>query len=54
MSQQTLKLADIVVNKKEYHASKQAIALPLYIILPQLSGYTKYFDNGGKNMNYFK
>ena len=26
---------------------------PLRIILPQMSGYIKYFDNGGKNM-YFK
>ena len=27
MSEQTLKFGDIVVNKKEFHASKQAIAL---------------------------
>ena len=26
MSKQTLKFGDIVVNKKEFHASKQAIA----------------------------
>ena len=26
MSEQTLKLGDIVVNKREFHASKQAIA----------------------------
>ena len=25
---------------------------PLYIILPQMSGYIKYFDNGGKNMSF--
>ena len=83
MSEQTLKFGDTVVNKKEFHASKQAIALnlvntnkivvsdkfkhsddgskffigylhdddkfrPLCIILPQMSGYIKYFDNGGK------
>ena len=24
---------------------------PLFIILPQMSGYIKYFDNGGKNMS---
>ena len=90
MSEQTLKFGDIVVNKKEFHASKQAIALnlvytnkivisdkfkhsdhrsklfigylhdndddvirPLCIILPQMSGYIKYFDNSGKNM-FFK
>ena len=25
---------------------------PLYVILPQTSGYIKYFDNGGKNMSF--
>ena len=29
MSEQTLKFGDIAVNKKEFHASKQAIALNL-------------------------
>ena len=78
MSVQTLKFGDIVVNKKEFHPSKQAIPLnlvntnkivvsgklkksndgvkyligclhdddvirPLYIILPQMSGYIKIF-----------
>ena len=85
MSEQTLKFGDIVVNKKEFDASKQAIALnsvktgkivvsdkqsddgfkhfigylhdddvirALCIILPQMSGYIKYFDNGGKNMSF--
>ena len=87
MSEKTLKFDDIVVNKKEFHASKQAIALnkvntgkiivsykfkhsdggfkyfigylhendvirPLCMILPQMSGYIKYFDNGGKNMSF--
>ena len=87
MSEQTLKFDDIVVNKKEFHASKQAIALklvgtskivvsdkfkhcddgfkcfigylcdddvirPLCIILPQMSGYLKYFDNNRKNMSF--
>ena len=84
MCEQTLKFGDIVVNKKEFHASKQAIALnlvdtnkilfltnlntvmmvlnilltiymmmrPLRIILPQMSGYVKYFENGGKNMSF--
>ena len=89
MSEKTLKFGGIVVNKKEFHASKQAFALsfidtdkivvsdkftysdngskncigylnddddniirPLYIILPQLSGYIKYFDDGGKNITY--
>ena len=83
MSERAIKFGDIVVNKKEFRASKQAIALnlvntdkvvvsdklkhsddgsiffigylhdddvirPLCIILPQMSGYIKYFDNGGK------
>ena len=25
---------------------------PLSIILPQMSGYIKYFENGGKNMSF--
>ena len=83
MIEQALKFGDIVVNKNEFHASKQVIALnlvntsktvvsdkfkhsddgfkyfidylhdddvikPLCIILPQMSGYIKYFENGGK------
>ena len=87
MNKQTLKFGDIIVNKKEFYASKQAIALNsvntnkivvsyrvkhsddgfkyfigylqdddvirlLCIILPQMSGYIKYFDNGRKNMSF--
>ena len=87
MSKQTLKFGDIVVNTKEFYASKQVIALnlvntnkivvsyrvthgydgakyfigyshddyvirPSCIILPQMSGHIKYFDNGGKNMSF--
>ena len=86
MSEKTLKLEDVVVNKKEFHASNNPIALnfvgidkivvsdkfkhndkgfkyfigytddsiirPLCIVLPQMSGYIKYFDNGGKNMSF--
>ena len=29
------------------------IVKPLCIILPQMSGYIKYFQNGGKNMSFF-
>ena len=85
MSEQTLKFDEIVVNKKDFHASKEGIALdlvessrilvsdkfkhsedgfkhfigylhvdivirPLCIVLPPMSGYIKYFDNGRKNM----
>ena len=28
------------------------IVKPLCVILPQLSGYIKYFKNGGKNMSF--
>ena len=28
------------------------IVKPLCIILPQMSGYTKYFENGSKNMSF--
>ena len=28
------------------------IVKPLCIILPQMSGYFKYFENGGKNMSF--
>ena len=28
------------------------IIIPLCIILSQMSGYIKYFDNGGKNMSF--
>ena len=86
-SEQTLKCGDSVVNKKEFQASKQPIALslvdackivvsdkfkysdngskyfisylndddivgPLSIILPQMSGYIKYFDVVGKNISF--
>ena len=87
MGEQTLKFNDIVVDKRKFHGSKQAIALDLVessiilvsdkfkhnengfkhfigylhvddvvrllcIILPPISGYRKYFDNGGKNMQF--
>ena len=86
MSEKTLKFNNIMVNKKEFHKSKQPIDLmsvnvdqivlsdkfkdsdkgfkyligqqqgkivkPLCIILPQMSGYIKYFENGGKNMSF--
>ena len=84
MSEQTLKFGDNMFNKREFHISKQAIALntnkivvsdklkhsddsskyfigylhddyvirPLCIILSQMSGYIKYFDNGGKDVSF--
>ena len=29
------------------------IVKPLCIILPQMNGYIKYFENGGENMSFF-
>ena len=86
MSKKTLKIDNIVVNKKEFHKSKQPINLdlvnidqivisdkfkhsgdsfkyfigykeddivkPLCIILPQMSGYMRYFENGEKNISF--
>ena len=31
---------------------KDEIVKPLCIILPQMSGYIKYFENGSKNMSF--
>ena len=86
MSEKTLKLDNIRVNKKEFHRPNQSIDLmslnvdqtvifdkfkhsddgfkyfigyqedeivkPFCIILPQMSGYIKYFENDGKNMSF--
>ena len=80
MSKETLKFDNVEINRKEFHNSKQSIALdlvnvneilisdkfkhsdtgfkyfigyrddnivrPLCLILPQMSGCIKYFDNG--------
>ena len=32
--------------------TKDDIVKPLCIILPQMSGYRKYFENSGKNMSF--
>ena len=86
MNEKTLQFNDIVLNKKEFHRSKEPIDLflvnvdqivvsdkfkhnnkvfkyfigyqkgeivkPLCIILPQMSGYIKYFKNGSKNVPF--
>ena len=86
MSEKTLKLNNIKLNKKDFHKSKESIDLsslnvdqivvsakfnhynesfehfmgyqkgeivkPLCIILPQMSRYIKYFENGSKNMSF--
>ena len=53
----------IVVSKKLKHNNEGfkyfigyqegGIVKPLRIILPQMSGYIKYFENGSKNMSFF-
>ena len=62
----SLNLVDIdkvVVSEKFKHSDNGSkyfigylddddIIRPLCIILPQMSGYIKYFDNGGKNMSF--
>ena len=85
MSEKTLKLNNIILNKKNFHRSKESIDLfsvnsdqivsrqfkhndkgfkyfigylkgetvkPLCIVLPHMSGYIKYFENGNKNMSF--
>ena len=38
---------------KYFISSKEGkIVNPLCIILPQITGYIKYFENGGKNMSF--
>ena len=88
MSEKTLKLNNIRVNKKKIDKSKEPIDLmsvnvdqivvsdkfkhnnegfkyfigyqedgivkPLWIVLPQMSGYIKCFENGSKSMSFFK
>ena len=47
----------IRLNKKPFKHFigyiKGEIVKPLCIILPQMSGYIKYFEYGGKNMSFF-
>ena len=53
----------IVVSDKFKHSDEgfkyfigyqeDEIFKPLCIILPQMSGYIKYFKNGGENMSFF-
>ena len=58
----SVELDQIVVSYKFKHNDegfkyfigylKGEIVKPLCIILPQMSGYIKYFENGGKNMSF--
>ena len=53
---------EIVVSDKFKHNNKEfkdfigyqdGLIKPLCIILPQMSRYIRYFDNGDKNMSFF-
>ena len=53
---------EIVVSDKFKHNNKEfkdfigyqdGLIKPSCIILPQMSRYIRYFDNGGKNMSFF-
>ena len=58
----SVKADQIVLSDKFKHSEegfkyfigyeKGEIVKPLCIILPQMSGYIKYFENGGKNMSF--
>ena len=59
----SVKVDQIVISEKFKHSDKgfkyfigyqdNEIVKPLYIILPQMIGYIKYFENGGKNRPFF-
>ena len=46
-----LKLNDTTYKYFWEYLSNDVIK-PLSVILPQMNGYIKYFDNGGKNMSF--
>ena len=52
MSEQTLKFGDIVVNKKEFHASKQAIASNL-VDINKIVISDKFKHNDGSKFFYW-
>ena len=39
-------------NDSRGSSSSEHIIKPLCVMLPQMNGYIKYFDNGGKNMSF--
>ena len=58
----SITIDQIVVSDKFKHSEEgykyfigykeDEIVRPLCIILPQMNGYIKYFENGGKNMSF--
>ena len=59
----SVELDQIVISHKFKHNDesfkyfigylKDEIVKPLCIILPQMDGYIKYFENGSKNMSFY-
>ena len=41
-----------LINDTTGSSSSERIIKPLCVILPQMNGYIKYFDDGGKNMSF--
>ena len=46
------KLNDTTHKYFSGYLNNDGIIKPLCVILPQMNGYIKYFDNGGKNMSF--
>ena len=40
------------INNDDDPLINNDVIKPLSVILPQMNGYIKYFDNGGKNMSF--
>ena len=40
------------INETTYKYLNNDVIQPLCVVLPQMNGYVKYFDNGGKNMTF--
>ena len=43
---------NIITKALNISCYQDGIVRPLCIILPQISGYIKYFENGGKSMSF--
>ena len=46
-------LTNLSIDRGFISYQEGEIVKPLCIVLPQLSGYIKYFENSGKNMSFF-
>ena len=63
ISSNSVNIKNIIVSNRVKHnddnyqyfisySDDDGIIRPLCVISPQMSGYVKYFDNGGKNMPF--